>query len=391
MKRIYFDYAATTPVDPRVLRAMQPYFNKQFGNPGSLHTFGQEAITAIDQSREIIAKELGVDFREIIFTSSATEANNLALRGVVKQSKRANANMVISSLEHESIIETARDLGHEGIDVRIVPVDAHGVLDRVALRTMLDDHTILVSIMYANNEVGTMQSLAEVAKIIRGTAPHALFHTDAAQAFQYCNSNIGDLGVDMMTISSHKMYGPKGAGALYVRAKSTKGVTALAPLLTGGGQEFGIRSGTENVPAIVGFAKALEIAGKMRTKEAKRVGALRVALWQGIQKIDPKASVNGFPNVTVDSPTLPNILNVYFPNRSAEDIITLLDLRGVAVSSGSACRSRAATPSHVIAALGHTALRANASIRFSLGRGTTRADITGALRILRETFSDAAS
>ncbi len=404
MKKIYLDYAASTPVDPAVLRAMIPYFSERFGNPGSLHAFGQEAIAAVDRSREMIARALGVDFRQVIFTASATEANNLALRGAVQKFREAHGGgkhragrygvsgnvpaprIIVSAVEHESVFETARDLERQGAEVVYVPVNARGIVDLKKMKESLAEDTAIVSMMYANNEIGTIQPISEIAEIIKefrekrrsqrsvtgGQFP--VFHTDAAQAFQFLDCDVQGLGVDLMTISSHKIYGPKGAGALFVRDEKM-----LAPVVMGGGQEFGLRSGTENVPAIVGFAKAVELAAAMREKESKRIAALRDRLWSGIKETFPDAEVNGSENA---SEKLPNFLNVYFPGHAAQDLLTKFDLKGLAASSGSACHSRAMEAPYVIEALGHRKERAKASIRFSLGRPTTEREIKEALKIM---------
>jgi cysteine desulfurase len=392
--RIYLDYAATTPVDPAVRRAMQPYFSAKFGNPGSLHSFGQEAIAAVDRSRETIAHSIGAEFREVIFTASATEANNLALRGAIrtvlkKDEKIVGDNVrpriIISAIEHESILETARDLERDSVEVIYLPVNQKGIVDFDHLKKSLNDRTVLVSIMYANNEIGSVQPIAEIAKIIRAYSTKIIFHTDAVQAFQFLDCNIKNLGVNLMTISSHKIYGPKGAGALSIR-KGTMTSNNTEHIISGGGQEFGLRSGTENVPTIVGFAKAVELADAVREKESKRIAALRRTLWHGIKKVYPKAEINGGENAGDlsgkghSAATLPNILNVYFPGHAAQDLLTRLDLAGLAVSSGSACRSRAMESSYVIEALGYSRERAKSSIRFSLGRPTTKAEIAATMK-----------
>jgi cysteine desulfurase len=398
-KRLYFDYAASTPLDPRVERAMRPYFLKQFGNPGSLHSFGQEAIAAVDASRETLARLIGADFREVIFTGSATEANNLALRGAVwawreqaAQSAKAQApragvqpRMIVSAIEHESVLETARDLEHDGVEVIYLPVNRVGIVDCDALRRALNERTVVVSIMYANNEIGVIQPVAEIAALIADfkksvgkNAIHPLFHTDAVQAFQFLDCDVRALGVDMMTLSAHKIYGPKGIGLLYTKNATTTKPFSIKSEITGGGQEFGLRSGTENVPLIVGFAKAAELTRAVREKEAKRVLVLRDHLFKGIKKIFLSAEING-ANVSADSAEnetmLPNILNVYIPGHTAEDMVVKLDLAGVAVSAGSACRARAMMSSYVIEALGYPKERAKSSLRFSLGRQTTKDDV----------------
>ena len=437
MKRIYLDYAATTLVDKRVKRAMEPYFFEKFGNPSSLHFLGQEAVAVVDRSRETIVKAINADFREIIFTGSATEANNLALRGVFKaliqNSKIKNQNdnskfkiprLIVSAIEHESVLETARDLENEGVEVIYLPVDDSGFVDLKKLKNSLNENTILVSIMYANNEIGIIQPIKEIATTIkdfRKEKNFPLFHTDAVQAFQYLDCDIDNLGVDpvthpagrygvdMMTLSAHKIYGPKGIGALYARTINSKQLTIdkvnhgqmsnvrsqlLSPLVTGGGQEFGLRSGTENVPAIVGFAKAVEYASNSRELEHKRVRELRDYFWQELKKIYPDAKINGIEQIANskeqrvnDSPFairyLPNILNIYFPGHLAEDLLIKLDMAGIAVSSGSACAVRSAKLSHVLEALGFSEERIRSSIRFSFGRFTTKKELDEVIKRMR--------
>jgi cysteine desulfurase len=398
--RIYLDHAATTPVDPRVLRAMTPYFSTAYGNPGSLHGFGQDAMAAVDAARESIAHAIGADFREILFTASATEANNLALRGAVRAWRARHASVttegrrpriVIGAIEHEAVHETAEALAREdAVEVVTVPVDAEGFIDPAAVAAALTDDTVIVSIMHGNNEVGTVEPIAAIADAIRAyrkgepSRPWPLFHTDAAQTFSFLSCDVEALGVDMMTLSAHKMYGPKGIGALYIRGGSAATHPApLVPIVTGGGQEFGLRSGTENVPLIVGFAKAATLAATLREKEAKRLTALREYSLRAIKKTVRSAAVNGPRKGRV----LPHIVNVVIPGVRAEDLITWLDLAGIAVSSGSACRARAIAPSSVIRALGHSEARARESIRISMGRGTTEAHIDrlcGAMKLFFE-------
>jgi cysteine desulfurase len=319
---------------------------------------------------------------------SATEVNNLALRGAVrkfrearkgnKEDRRTSPRVIVSAIEHESVLETVKDLEREGTRVIRIPVNAEGVVDLKKIKESLTPGTAIVSIIYANNEIGTIQPISEIAKIIRdfrGKRQFPVSHTDAAQAFQFLDCNVDELGVDLMTISSHKIYGPKGTGALYVRDPG-----CLAALISGGGQEFGLRSGTENVPAIVGFAKAVELCVAAREKESKRITALRDRLLSGIKKIAPDAEINGPGDA---SRKLPNILNVYFPHRATEDLLVKFDLAGLAVSAGSACRSRALEPSYVIEALGHSRERAKASIRVSLGRPTKGEEIEEALKAIK--------
>ena len=392
MRKIYLDYAATTPVDSAVLAAMKPYFEKRFGNAGSLHSFGQEAMAALDDSREKIAKAIGADFREIIFTGSATEASNLALRGAVMASGVKNSKIIISTIEHKSILETCRDLESEGAEVIYLPASREGIIDLKKLKATLDERTILVSVMYANNEIGTIEPISKISEIIKNFRDelktiYPLFHTDAVQAFQYLDCDVQKLGVDLMTLSAHKIYGQKGIGALYVRELKTKN-SKLKAILTGGGQEFGLRSGTENMPLIVGFAKAIELAGKAREKESKRVSELRNYFWKQIKKIYPEAQLNG-PTISVNqlnqykSARLPNNLNIYFPKLRAEDLLVKFDLAGVAVSAGSACSARGTEPSHVLKACGFPLERIKSSLRITLGRPTTKAEIDEAIVRMR--------
>ncbi|MBU6500382.1 MAG: cysteine desulfurase [Patescibacteria group bacterium] len=385
--RLYFDYAASTPVDPRVLEAMQPYFRDIFGNPGSLHSFGQEALSAVDASRETIAKAIGAEFREIIFTGSATEANNLALRGAIRvvRNNIKNPKIIISCIEHESVLETAQDLEKDGAEVVRLPVDKRGIVDPADLARELNERTALVSIMYANNEIGAVNNIERLSRTVsdfRNDKFYPLLHTDAAQALQFLDCGVEKLGIDLMTLSAHKIYGPKGVGALYIRNGSV-----LAPILTGGGQEFGWRSGTENVPAIVGFSKAVELIGVgarlpvgRRELESKRILELRDYFWDELKKICSQAEING-PENSADK--LPNIINVYFPGRKAEDLLAEFDLAGLAVSAGSACRSRAVDSSYVIEALGYPKERARQSIRFSLGGPTTKVEVDNALTVIK--------
>ncbi len=411
MNRIYFDYAASTPVDPAVADAITRCFSRKFGNPGSLHYFGQEAMAVIDESREKIAKAIGASpaggFREIIFTGSATEANNLALRGIIKGVKRQVSDVkcpriIVSAIEHESILETCRDLEKQGVEIIYLPVNREGIVDLKKLKEFLNDRTVLVSIIYANNEIGTIQPVAEISKIIENFrdvkcqmsnvkclgAALPLLHTDAVQAFQFLDCGVNKLGIDLMTLSAHKIYGPKGIGLLYARQSAehkarNEGFAAngsrLAPIITGGGQEFGLRSGTENTASIAGFAKAIELADKNRLKEAKRIGGLANYFFKGIKKIYPAAKINAAPN----KKRLPNILNVFFPNISGRDFLVKLDLAGVSVSSGSACSARSAKPSYVLAACGFPEKRIKSSLRFSFGRFTTKEEINESLKRIK--------
>ena len=408
MQRYYFDYAASTPVDPEVEKAMRPYWSKVFGNPGALHWYGQEASAAVFRARDMIAKSLGCNYKEIIFTGSATEANNLVLRGVIKSFRTKTTEpfspkIIISSIEHESVLNTAKDLEKEGVEVVYLPVSKNGIVDLKKLESALDERTVSVSVMYANNEIGTVQPISEIAKIINDfrkglelrvkgsenqnkknnnnlypnpSTLYPLLHTDAVQAFNYLNCNVNDLGVDLLTLSSQKIYGPKGVGLLYVKnLRPTSYV--LRPIITGGSQEYGLRAGTENVPGIVGFAKAAEIADKMRDKEGKRLNKLKEYFAVRIKKMIPKAQFNGdFKN------RLPNNINMYIPGVAGQDLIIKLDLAGFAVSPGAACSARTCLPSHVLKALGYSDERATNSIRITFGRPTTKNEIDKLLKIL---------
>jgi len=386
MKNIYFDYAATTPIDPTVLKEMNFYFTKEFGNAGSLHFFGQKAITALDLSREKIAKFIGADFKEIIFTSGATESNNLALRGIFFKFKKINPEItpkiIISSIEHESILETARYLENYGAKVIYLKVNKYGFIDLKQFKKELDKNTILVSIMYANNEIGTVEPIKEISQIIinfkkEHNLNYPFFHTDASQAFQFLDCNVLNLGIDLMTLSSHKIYGPKGIGALYIKKEIQN---YIEPQITGGGQEFNLRSGTENIPAIAGFSKAIELAFNLRQKEFKRIYDLRNYFWKKIKLILKDIKLNqelNFKN------TLPNILNIYFPGKNSSELITKFDLVGIAVSSGSACKARSPEPSHVLLSCGHSKDRAAQSLRFSFGKFTKKQDIDKALSLIK--------
>lgn len=392
MERIYLDYAASTPLEEGVLRAMEPYFTREFGNPGSFHSFGQRALAAVDVSREAIAKFIGASFRDIIFTGSATEANNLILRGVLKsRTHNLKPHVIVSATEHESILETARDLERERASVTYLPVDAFGLVDPESVRSALRKETALVSIMYANNEIGAIEPICNIAAVIKKfrsehPASRVLFHTDASQAFQFLNCDVKWLGVDAMTLSAHKIYGPKGIGALYIKEDVRK-ENLISSVVTGGGQEYGFRSGTENVPLVVGFAEALRLIGENKKSEADRIARLRSRFWRGLKTIIPEASLNGIPEEEIKKPTfsrnIPNIINVFTPKEPAEALLTKLDLAGIAAGTGSACRSRSLESSHVLRALYPDTERPKRSIRFSFGRPTTEREIDKALDVIR--------
>ena len=374
-KRIYLDYAATTPMDPKVVSAMEPYFSSVYGNPNSIHSFGQEAVEALDASRRVVAGAIGAEFEEIIFTGSATEANNLCVRGLLEERK---GRVVVSSIEHESLQSAV-----ERFDAVHIPVDENGVIDVDTLREKLDKEVTLVSVMYGNNEIGTIQPIEKIAEIVRefrekNNSEYPLFHTDAVQAFQYLPCDVRELGVDLLTFSAHKIYGPKGVGVLYIRDLKKR---KFRPLISGRGQEFGMRGGTENVPGIVGCAKAVELVCERKESERGQVGELRKYFISLLKKVEG-VKINGLE----DGDVLPHILNTSFPRLSGEDILIRLDMHGVAVSSGAACVARAGKPSHVLKAIGLSEKESGRSIRFSLGRGSTKEDINEVFQILQNIF-----
>jgi cysteine desulfurase len=366
---IYLDYAATTPVDPRVTAVMLPYFTERFGNAGSVHSTGQNARAALDDARRAVAELIGADAHEIVFTSGATESNNTAIFGALYAGGRRDRHIVTSATEHHAVLEPCRWLEQHGAAVTILPVDRYGIVDPEAVRRALRAETALVSVMLGNNEIGTVAPVAEIAKIAREHG--VLFHTDATQSAGIVPVDVLGLGVDLLSLSAHKRYGPKGAGALYVRA----GVR-FEPFLHGGSQERGRRGGTENVAAIVGFGAAARCAIEAMPDEARRIAGLRDRLAAGLSTLDG-AHINGHPR-----DHLPGILSVSFAGADSESLLLALDLEGVAASSGSACTSGSLEPSHVITALGLPAELAAGTLRFSLGRWTTTEDIDRVLEIL---------
>lgn len=362
-KRIYLDHAATTPVLPEVADAMRPYLTDVFGNPSSIHSFGQEAKNALDAARDSVARILGADASEIYFTSGGTEADNLALIGVTNALAHKGNHIVTSAIEHHAVLETCEYLQTRGFEVSIVPVDKDGLVDPAEVEKALTDKTILVSIMHANNEIGTIEPIAEIAKITRERG--IAFHTDAVQTVGAIPVSVNDLGVDLLTLTAHKFYGPKGSGALYIR----KG-TRISPLIHGGGQERRRRAGTENLAGIIGLAKALEISQEGIEERAKKISELRDYLIRGLLREIADMRLNGHP-----TKRLPNNVNVAVQYVEGESMLLTLDLLGIAASSGSACTSGALEPSHVLQAIGLPFETAHGSLRFSLGRSTTKEDL----------------
>jgi cysteine desulfurase len=369
MRRIYMDYASTTPIDPRVFEAMKPYFSKKFGNTMSLHSIGQEAKRALEESREKIANLMNAKSGRVIFTSSATEANNMVLKGIAFANRDKGKHIIVSAIEHHCILNSAHWLETQGFEVTYLKVDKYGFVDLAELENTIRKDTILVSIMHANNEIGTIEPIEEIGKICRKKGVY--FHTDAAQTYGKIPVDIEKMNVDLLTASSHKMYGPKGAAALYI-ADNVK----IEPLLHGGGHEFGLRSSTVNVPAIVGFAAAAEIAKKEMNSEARRLTKLRDNLIKGVLKIED-SHLNGHP-----TKRLPNNANFWFAFIEGESLITQLDIYGIAASTGSACSSESLEPSHVLLAIGLKHEEAHGSLRLSLGRWSKKEDVDYVLKVL---------
>ena len=370
MKRIYLDYAATTPADPRVIRAMLPYLNKKFGNTMSLHNFGQEAKSALEESREVVAGLMGAKANEIIFTGSATESNNLALKGIAFANKKRGRHIIISRVEHPCIMESAKWLESQGFEITRLKVDKYGFVNPKDVKKAIKKGTILVSVIHASNEIGTIQPIVKIGKICKESGVY--FHTDAVQSFGKIPIDVDKMNIDLLSASSHKMYGPKGAACLYIREG-----TRIEPILHGGGQEQGFRSSTVNVPAIIGFAKAVEIAEKEMRKEAERLTKLRNKLIKGVLGKIPGSHLSGHPQKR-----LPNNANFWFENVEGESIIIQLDLSGMAASTGSACSSAKLEPSHVLLAIGLKHEEAHGSLRLSLGKWTKEWEINYLLKVL---------
>ncbi len=375
MKRIYLDYNAATPLDPRVLDVMMPYFKDGFGNPSSIHSFGMGAKCALDRAREQVAALINASPGEIVFTSGGSESNNYGVKGAaLSELRKKGDHLVTTSVEHESVLEAFRSLEKSGFRVTYLGVDASGIIDLDELRDSISDETMLVSCIFANNETGTVMPIAEIARIVKEKG--ALFHTDAVQAAGKIKIDVNEVPADLLTISAHKFYGPKGAGALYVRDGINRNVR-LRPLIHGGGQERGSRSGTENVPAVAGMGTASEIALRELKEDERRIKKLRDGLWERLS-----TSIAGFRlNGDIDG-ILFNTLNVYISGVSGDSLSMALDLDGIAVSTGSACSEGKVDPSHVLMAMGLSREEASSSVRFSLGRFTDNGEIETAAGII---------
>jgi cysteine desulfurase len=412
---VYLDHAATTPMDPRVVAAMKPYFSAQFENPSALYGGGVKSREAVEDSRKIVADFLGTQPDTIYFTSGGTESTNLAILGLrnKKQETRnkTKGHIITTQIEHHAVLEPIKQLEKEGFEVTYLPVDQSGLVTVEQVEKALREDTVLVSIMYANNEIGTIQPIADIGRMLNRRAQKVpslgkggagrvlarpLFHTDACQATQFLPMKVDALHVDLLSFNGSKIYGPKGSGVLYKR----RGVE-LEPIMYGGGQERGLRSGTEDVPAIVGLAKAIEMIGKLGNKETKKLEKLRDYFWREIQRKINGVKLNGSRiglspyqgkgTVSEHSPgrggverRLSNNLNISFTDCDAEALILYLDAKGIQCSAGSACTTDSLGPSHVLKACGYSEERAKSSVRFTLGRETTKADLNYTVRVLQE-------
>lgn len=372
MKRIYLDHSATTHVDTRVLEAMLPYFSEKFGNASSLHSFGQEAAEALAISRELVAAALGAKPSEIIFTSGGTESDNLAIKGAAYMHSSKGRHIITSVIEHPAVLRTCEELEREGFEVTYVPVDSEGILDLKFLEDSIRHDTILISIMHANNEIGTIQPIKKISELISGR--EIILHTDAVQSVGKIPTDVNQLGVDMLSISSHKLHGPKGVGALYLRS----GVNTM-PLVQGGGHERGLRPGTENIPGIVGFAKAMSISKEQLEEDSKHMQHLRDSMIKEIQSRIPHVRLNGH-----EKTRLPNNVNMSFKHVEGESLLMLLDMNGVAVSTGSACSSKSQKASHVLTAIDPGVEYIHGSLRFTLGRENSMEEIDIVVDLLEE-------
>lgn len=364
MQKIYLDHNATTPVHPEVLKAILPYYEAEFGNASSIHSFGRKAREAVEGAREKVAKLIGpCESVDIVFTSGGTESDNFAIKGVASASRNKGRHIITSKIEHLAVLSVCEFLGKNGYEVTYLPVDEYGTIDIDELKNTIRADTILISIIFANNEVGTIQPIEEIAEIAYEKG--ILFHTDAVQAVGKIPIDVEKMGIGLLSMSAHKIYGPKGVGALYINKKAN-----ITSFIHGGHHERNRRAGTENVPGIVGFGKACELAQRDMGKELTRLTALRDRLWNGIARNVKDVKMNGHP-----TKRLPNTLNVSFKYVEGESIILNLDLKEIATSSGSACTSGSLEPSHVLKAMGVETAVAQGSVRFSLGRANTQADI----------------
>jgi cysteine desulfurase len=370
MKPIYLDYAATTPADLAVVRAMIPYFHDAFGNPSAIYSYGQEAKSAIDKARSSIASLIGARDEEIVFVSGGTEADNFALKGVAFANQKKGNHIITSSIEHHAVLESCKFLSKMGFKITYLPVDHFGLVNPDDVKKAITDKTILISVMHANNEMGTIQPITEISKIAREAGVY--LHTDAVQTAGHITTDVNELGIDLLSISAHKLYGPKGVGALYIR-KGTK----LMTFMNGGGQERGRRASTENVPGIVGFGKAADIAKPEEDAEMARLTNLRDKLIAGILNNIDRTHLNGHP-----VKRLPNNVNISVEFVEGESMCLNMDMAGICASTGSACSSASLEASHVLLAMGLDPLQAHGSLRFTLGKWTTEEEVNQVLEVL---------
>jgi len=370
MKRVYLDYAATTPAHPEVVKAMLPCFTEAFGNPSSIYSYGQEAKGAIEEARAKVADLIGARDGEIVFTSGGTEADNFALKGVAFANEYKGNHIITTSIEHHAVIKTCKFLERRGFSVTYLPVDKYGLVDPDDVRRAITDKTILISVMHANNEMGTIEPIAEIGRITREADVY--FHTDAVQAAGHIPVDVNKLGVDLLSMSAHKLCGPKGIGALYIRTG-----TRIVPFMHGGEQERRQRASTENVPGIVGFGKAVELARQEMSEEAERLTYLRDKLIVGLLERIDHVRLNGHTVMR-----LPNNVNISVDFVEGESMLLNLDLEGICASTGSACSSSSLEPSHVLLALGFSPEQAHGSLRFSLGKWTSEDEIERVLDVL---------
>jgi len=361
---LYLDHNATTPVDPAVAEAMMPYLTENFGNPSSIYNIGRSARKALETARAQVADLIGADSKEIIFTSCGSESNNTALLGTAYALEGNGRHIITSRIEHKSVLNCSEFLERRGFEITYLPVDRYGIVKLDELKAAIRSDTVLISIMYANNEIGTIQPIAQIAETAR--QHNIRFHTDAIQAAGKIALNVGTIGCDLMSLSAHKIYGPKGVGALFVREGAS-----ISPIIWGGHQERGFRGGTENISGIVGFGKAAQIAAELN--QISRIKQLRDQLFEQLRGQIPDLLLNGHPENR-----LPNTLNISIPGIEAESLVINLDLKGIYISTGSACTSGAIEPSHVLTAMGRNDELAKASIRLSLGRRNTQSDIARA-------------
>lgn len=370
MRRVYFDHSATTPVHPEVASTMYEYLKEHFGNPTSLHYFGRKVRKDVEAARETVARAIGADPSEIVFTSGGTESDNMAIHGAAYANRNRGNHIITSAVEHHAVLNTVKALGKEGFSVTILPVDKHGMVSVEDVASAINDKTILITIMHANNEVGTIQPIAEIGKLARERK--IIFHTDAVQSFGKIPVNVDELGVDLLSISGHKIYGPKGVGALYIR----KGTRWRQTLFHGGAQERLRRAGTENVPGIIGLGKAVELAMAEMESESARLRQLTDRLIAEVTRI-PYVELTGHPEKR-----LPGHASFVFRFIEGESMLLSLDMKGVAASSGSACTSGSLEPSHVLLAMGIPHEVAHGSIRITLGRDNTMEDIDYFLEVM---------